>query len=126
MIKLALLFAFMIFFGAEVSASGPPIGELFPASGGTEVTAIEGVQGDNTDDKFLLHYVPRLTSIFIKFVAPIVLVVLILAGIKMIISGDQQEEVEKGKKVILYSVIGVVLILLSYSIIRAVYYFFAG
>lgn len=128
MIRLALILAMVLFFGGEVLAQNtPPINDLFPnqGEGGVKGVGIEGIQGNNDDQKGLLHYIPRLIDIFIKFVAPIILVTLVIAGIKMIISGDQQEEVEKGKKIILYSLIGVVLILTSYSLIRALYYFFA-
>lgn len=124
MIRIAFLLAFMLFFAGDVLAQNtPPIEDLFPNQGSGGVN-IDGIQGDNTDKKGLLHYIPRLIDIFIKFVAPIILVTLVIAGIKMIISGDQQEEVEKGKKILLYSLIGVVLILISYSLIRALYYFF--
>lgn len=125
MIRIALVLALFFFFAGNVgaqSAPAVPIDDLFPGGNALEQS---GVQGKNTDNKFLLHYIPRLIDIFIKFVAPIILVTLVIAGIKMIISGDQQEEVDKGKKIILYSLIGVVLILISYSLIRALYYFFA-
>lgn len=125
MIRLALILAMVLFLGGEVLAQNTPlINDLFPNQGSGGVD-IQGIQGKNDDQKGLLHYIPRLIDIFIKFVAPIILVTLVIAGIKMIISGDQQEEVEKGKKIILYSLIGVVLILTSYSLIRALYYFFA-
>lgn len=121
--KIAFLLALVVFLGPDVMAQSAPIDALFPG-GDNAISEVEGIQTDAADEKLLLDYIPRLIEIFIKFVAPIILIVLVLAGIKMIISGDKQEEVEKGKKTLLYTFVGAVLMLLSYSIIRAVYYFF--
>lgn len=101
------------------------INQLFP-TWNDEKDNIDGVIGENEDKKFFMNYIPRIIDIFLKFVSPMILIVLIVAGARMIIAGDDSEQVEKAKKVIIYSVIGVVLILLSYSIMRAVYFFFVG
>ena len=122
--RIAFLLAVLLMLGENAFAQ--PIADLFPQGTGSSGSGIEGVDGTNDDEKFLLHYVPRLIDIIVTFVASVVFEVFVIAGIKMIISGDQQEEVEKGKKTLLYSFIGIVLVLLSYSLIRALYFFFAG
>lgn len=110
----------IVFVGNDVFAQDNA--QLFPSWGGEE--PIAGVIGDNADGKLAVNYFGRITDILIKFVTPLFLVFLIAAGVKMIVAGDNTEEVEKGKKVILYGVIGVIVIILSYSLVQSLYYFF--
>lgn len=128
--RIFLAFVFALFFlsitpGMEVLAQDQFTrneGELFPTWG---QDVVPGVIGNTGDGKFLVQYVPRIIDVFLKFIAPTAFVVLLIAGLRMIISGDNSEEVEKGKKIVIYTFIGVVLIVISYSLTKALYFIFA-
>lgn len=84
--------------------------------------AVQGVVGVNDDTKFLLNYIPRLIDILLKFVAPLLFIMMVFSGIRFIYAGDQDEELTKSKQFFVYSLIGLGFIMLSYSIMKAIYF----
>lgn len=86
---------------------------------------LKGVIGNNQDDKRAFQYIPRIIDLVIKFVAPIIVVLVILAGVKFINAGSDEEEISKAKEFFLYALIGLAFIILSYTIMKALYNLFA-
>lgn len=84
-----------------------------------------GVIGKNCDGHFLLDYMPVFTKIILYLVSPIVFLMFVFAGVKFLYGGDDEEALSGAKKWFSYAVIGFLLILLSYSIMKATYYVFA-
>ncbi len=55
---------------------------------------------------------------FLTFLGLIAVVFVIYAGVLMVTSGGNEESTEKGKKILLWAGAGIIIILLSYSIVR--------
>lgn len=63
--------------------------------------------------------VASITNWLLGVTSGIVILFLIIGGIMYMTSRGNQEGIDRGKKIITYSVIGLVVILISYSIITA-------
>lgn len=85
----------------------------------------KGVIGSNCDGNFLLDYLPILVNIMLKLVAPCVMAMIIFSGSKFIYGGDDDSVLEEAKNWFMYAVIGIILIILSYSIMKATYFIFS-
>ena len=86
---------------------------------------VQGVIGANHDGGFAMTYIPRIIDILLKFIAPIVVIMLIWSGVRFIIAGSNDDELSKAKDFFTYAVIGVAFIVLSYSILKLVYFLIA-
>ena len=86
---------------------------------------VQGVIGSNQDGGFLMTYIPHVIDILLKFVAPIVTLMLVWTGILFIIAGSDEEDISKAKNFFTYALIGVGFIILSYSILKTVYFLIA-
>ncbi len=86
---------------------------------------VQGVIGANHDGGFAMTYIPRIIDILLKFIAPIVVIMLIWSGVRFIIAGSNDDELSKAKSFFTYAVIGVAFIILSYSILKLVYFLIA-
>lgn len=104
--------------------------ELFP-SWEEDGHTVTGVIGKNEEDfstgegKLLLYFIPKLTSILMRIVAPIVLVMFFYSGVRFIYAGDNEEQIKASKDFFQYGVMGIVFIVLSFSLMKAVYYILA-
>jgi hypothetical protein len=86
---------------------------------------VQGVIGANHDGGFAMAYIPRMIDILLKFIAPIIVIMLIWSGIQFIIAGSNDDQLNKAKDFFTYAIIGVAFILLSYSILKLVYFLIA-
>ncbi len=86
---------------------------------------VQGVIGANHDGGFLLNYIPHIIDIILKFVAPIVVIMAIWSGILFISAGSDDEDLNKAKDFFSYTIIGMGFIILSYSILKLVYFLIA-
>jgi hypothetical protein len=100
--------------------------ELFPTWTKTSENSppfpVSGVQGEPGDEKLLMHYIPDVISVLLKFVAPIVLIMFVYSGFRFIYAGSNEEDVTKSKEFFMYSLIGIALVILSYSLIKVLYF----
>lgn len=71
---------------------------------------------------WLLAYIPQVINILMKFIAPLVAVMLIYSGIKMISAGDDEEEVNKAKSFFGFAIWGIIVIAISFSFMKAIYF----
>lgn len=105
--------------------------ELFPTWNDGGKAEMEGVIGTNKDgpgetEKLALGFLPRIIDILMKFVAPIVVLVFIWTGIRFIYSGSDEDALSKSKSMFQYAAIGLAFIVLSYTMMKIIYFFLKG
>lgn len=64
--------------------------------------------------------VTDIVKAFLNLMALIAVVIIVIAGVRMVISQGEQEAVEKSKKTILFAILGLVVILLARAIVQFV------
>ncbi len=99
--------------------------EVFPSWAGEETTKVDGVIGENEDGNLILQYIPSIINIMIKIIAPIVLVMFVISGMRFISANGKDEELTKAKSLFADGFLGLIWIAISYSIVKAIYFFFA-
>ena len=72
---------------------------------------------DNFDKTQLTTTITGVVNYIIGIVAIIAVVMIVYAGYLYIMAGADEKNVDKAKKMLLYGVIGVVVVILSYSIV---------
>lgn len=82
---------------------------------GADPTAIQGPSNDT-----LGGTVTTIVNSLLAILGLVAVVFLIYAGVLMVTSAGNEEATGKAKKIITYAAIGIVIILLSYSIVRFV------
>ena len=80
-------------------------------------SAISGATGGETSFKALAQTILNYALSFLGFVATIMV---IYGGVLYVTSAGNDTEVEKAKKILLYAVVGIVLILLSFALVNTV------
>ncbi len=127
--KLGLVFAFLFMTTFCVSQSSFAANfnseELFPAWAGKADVKVDGVIGKNTDKNLILQYVPPIINIIMKIIAPIVLVMFIISGMRFISANGNDEDLQKAKALFVDGFLGLIWIVAGYSIVKAIYFFFA-
>ena len=88
------------------------------------IGVIGGNEGDikTGESRLALYFIPRLIDILLKFVSPIIAIMFIYAGIRFVYAGDSDDQITESKKFFHYALMGVIFIILSYSIMKAVYF----
>lgn len=82
-----------------------------PQGGAAPSVAAQGTLGQNIT--LIINY-------FLGLLGLVAVGFLIYAGILMVTAGGNDEQVTKARKVIMYAVVGIVIILLSYTIVTFV------
>ena len=82
-----------------------------PQGGAAPSAAAQGTLGQN---------ITGIINFFLGILGLIAVGFLIYAGVMMVTAGGQEEQITKAKKVITYAVIGIIIILLSYTIVTFV------
>ncbi len=57
---------------------------------------------------------------FLGFLGLIAVVMIIYAGVLLVTGQGEEEQINKGKKIILWAAIGILVIMLSYAIVRVI------
>jgi len=106
---------------------------LFPAWASKEEhkrqrQEIRGILGKNKDDesggeKIALSIIPNIINIILKFISPIVVIMFIYAGVKFIYAGSDEEDITSAKDFFLYAGIGLAFIIMSYTLMKVIYFF---
>ncbi len=84
---------------------------FFEREGGVPTAAAQGTLGQN---------ITTIINYFLGLLGLIAVAMLIYAGVLMVTAGGNEEQVGKARKIIMYAVIGIVIILLSYTIVSFV------
>jgi len=74
----------------------------------------------SAQNTLLTKIVPRYTIGFIGFIAGIALLFTVIGGARLAMSYGDEEAIEKGKKQITYSIIALIIALLSYTIVNII------
>lgn len=82
-----------------------------PQGGTAPSAAAQGTLGQN---------ITTIINYFLGILGLIAVAFLIYAGVLMVTAGGAEEQVTKARKIIMYAVIGIVIILLSYTIVTFV------
>jgi len=102
---------------------------VFPAWGeGGQVTGVIGSNNgalNQGDGRLLLYFIPKIVELLIWIVAPLVTLMFLYAGFTFVYAGDREEEVTKARDFFKFAVIGLTFIVLSYSIMKAVFFIIA-
>lgn len=80
-----------------------------------EVPDIGGVDGGDTDS--IREGILRVLEIILSFMALIAVIVIVIAGIRLVVSQGEEQEKDKAKKTIFYAIIGLIVILLAQAIV---------
>ncbi len=59
-------------------------------------------------------------NFFLGFLGFLAVIMIIYGGILYVTAGGEQDKVDKGKKIIMYAIVGIVIILLSFAIVSTV------
>jgi len=82
-----------------------------PQTGASPNVAAQGTLGQN---------ITTIINFALGLLGLVAVAFLIYAGVLMVTAGGNEEQVGKAKKIITYAVIGIVIILLSYTIVQFV------
>ena len=82
-----------------------------PLTGAPPAAAAQGTLGQN---------ITTIINFFLGLLGLIAVAFLIYAGVLMVTAGGNEEQVNKAKKIIMYAVAGIIIILLSYTIVTFV------
>ena len=92
-------------------------------SGGGLGLAIEGtgdvqISGDIVQDRTLGETVIDMVNFFIGFLGIIATIMFVYAGVLWVTAGGNDESIGKSKKIMTYAALGLVVVILSYSIVQ--------
>jgi len=106
--SIATTFSAMVFTVNNVLAAGSSFYDNPQGGASTPNAAAQGTLGDN---------VSQIINYFLGMLGLVAVAMLIYAGMLMVTAGGEEEQIGKAKKIITYAVIGIVIIVLSYTII---------
>lgn len=108
--KTTMSLAMALFFVNQAFAQGSAFFDN-PQGGAAPSAAAQGTLGQN---------ITTIINYFLGLLGLIAVAFLIYAGILMVTAGGAEEQVTKARKIIMYAVIGIVIILLSYTVVTFV------
>ena len=108
--KMAITLSGTIFFFNNALAQSASFFDN-PQTGAIPNVSAQGTLGQN---------VTNIINFFLGLLGLIAVAFLIYAGVLMVTAGGEEEQVTKAKKIISYAVVGIVIILLSYTIVTFV------
>ncbi len=79
------------------------------------VPDIGGVDAGSTDE--IRTGILNVLDIILSFMALIAVIIIVIAGIRLVVSQGEEAEKDKAKKTIFYAIIGLVVILLAQAIV---------
>lgn len=101
----------------------PTLEDINPEENTVQTVPLDGVLGQRDDGVALLALFPQIARILIQISVPLILIGVVYVGITMITSSGNDEQIGKAKEYFQYLLIGVAAIVLSYTIVQAVYQF---
>lgn len=111
-----ILFVFALMVGAITLVSILPTALAAPVIG-AEDNVVSDLTGGESSFKTL---VLRIVSYFLTFLGLIAVIMIIFGGVTYVTAGGRDEAIGNGKKIIMYALIGLVIILLSFVAVKAV------
>jgi hypothetical protein len=87
---------------------------ISPGDAPTRISAATGGQGSAR------QLILTILNFFLGFLGLLAVIMIIYGGILYVSAAGNQESIDKGKKIIMYAIIGLVVILLSFAIVNTV------
>ena len=87
--------------------------ELIEASPDNEGTSL--AQGDIATD-----FIPFFINLGISIAGTMVFIAFLYAGYLLVFANDKEEDIEKGKKILTYAVVGAIMVAISYALVFGV------
>jgi len=100
-------------FAYTMDSSFKPINEPF----GLET---ENIKTGEDSASFTILVLQIFSGALLYFAAPIAVIMIIVAGMTMIFSAETPDAVGKSKKALVWTIFGLLLIILSYSIVKII------
>lgn len=113
----------LLFAGVPVSSAAIQLPDyLRPDNlpGAATATATSADHPETAATQTLILYVGNLVSQVLLFMGSIAVIFVILAGANYILAFGKDERIERGKRGIFWSMVGLVIILFSYAIVQGV------
>lgn len=108
-LSMGILAAIVLFFVSTLLS-----GNAFAGFGVDESLKLKDANGqENLKDSII-----TMLNYFLGFVGVLLVVIIVYAGFLIIVSQGEEEELTKGRTMIVYAIIGVVIIFLSYTIVN--------
>jgi PKD repeat protein len=136
-IAFAIALSFSVVSTYAATPTGPGISPIpgesssaAPILGGDGGSLEEGGQGlniptegaqispDIVQDRTFGALVTDIINYFIGFLGTIAVIIFIYAGVLMVVGGGDQANIDKGKKMMTYAAVGLVVVIISYSAVR--------
>ena len=86
---------------------------------GGPTPALPGTPG-STDEAGIRNVITDILTAVLNFLALVAVIIIVIAGIRMIVSSGEEEAKEKAKKAIFYALIGLVIVLFARVIVGLV------
>ena len=90
---------------------------------GAEAARADGMPTELIGDNGIFN---RITSLILMIIGAVSVIMLIFGGFRYVVSGGDAKKVADAKNTILYAIIGLVISLLAYAIVRFVIQTFVG
>ncbi len=87
---------------------------------------IEGLNTGTGDVDSIKNLIVRIILIVLDFITLIAVIYVIIAGIRLIVSGGDEGEKDKAKKTIIYVIVGIIVILFARVLVSFASKFFSG
>lgn len=100
--------------------SGQSDGGTFTATGAPENPAIGNTTISKTSNITIGGVVARVISFLVLIIGALAFISVIVSGLQYITSGGDSAKAEKAKKTLIYSVLGIILAVMSYLLLRVI------
>lgn len=111
-IVLGLSSLLLVVFAALGGTAGAQL--INPGDAPSNVAAATGGEGS------IRALVLRIVDFFLLFLGLIAVIMIIYGGILYITAAGNQEQVDKAKKIIMYAIVGIVIVLVSFALVNTV------
>lgn len=112
-----ILFIFALMVGALTLVSFIPVAGASFISDQDNLEAVRSATGGETDLKKLIL---KILNFFLTFLGILAVIMVVYGGVTYVTSAGNDEGIGNAKKIITYAVVGLIVILLSFAIIRTV------
>lgn len=93
---------------------------------GGDIPDLPGTADPGTNANSIRDIIIRILIAVLNFLALVAVVVVVIAGIRLIVSQGEEEEKNKAKKTIIYALIGLVIVLFARVIVGLITNYLAG
>jgi len=112
-----VLFMFALMIGALTLASFIPVAAASIITDNDNLGPVKYITGGEGDLRAL---VLKILNFFLTFLGILAVIMVVYGGVTYVTSAGNDEAIGNAKKIIMYAVVGLIVILLSFAIIRTV------